>query len=117
MSLLGETLRESLATDDYDETIDGAVPDGGEAVIASLSATGASHLAGQVVANGQYTVRVDWNDENGAVVRSETIASGVAGDTWTDIDLTPKATQLDVVISDDGVLAGDLTASATVQLA
>lgn len=116
MSLLGETLRESLATDDYDETIDGTIPGGGEAVVATLEATGASQLAGQVMAEGQYTLRADWHDDSGTVVRQETVASGVSGGTWTDLDLVPRATRVEIVVEDDGVLSGDLNVNATVLL-
>lgn len=66
----------------------------------AMQAVGGSSLNGQVVSDSQYTVEVAWDDDQGNTVRTEEVAAGVAGGTWTNINLDLRSPRLEVVVSD-----------------
>jgi len=67
----------------------------------SISALGADGLDGRAKSSGSYDLEIRWMDGNGNVLQTTSVASGVAGGTWTDITgetaISPFA---DVVITD-----------------
>jgi hypothetical protein len=87
---------------------------GGTVTVASLSAIGAESLHGQVQSSGSYDVSIDWTDGTGTVIRSETVATGVAGGSWTEINADAKGPNADVIISDAS--GADQTADGTAHM-
>lgn len=77
-----------------------ALAGNGETAVGSLTGSGAEALIGQVVSTGAYDVRLDWNDSAGTTIRSETLVTGVAGGTWTDLNENAKSPYVDVVVVD-----------------
>lgn len=79
----------------------------------SLAATGADALDGRVTASGTHDVAVEWQLSTGTVVKTESVASGVAGGTWTDLTgleaITPYAV---VKITDTSSAAQTTTVAA-----
>lgn len=85
---LGDVDVTALPDNDYAEAV-GASLSGGATNTYTLTAQGAEHLDGRVKSTGSYDVTVDWQTSGGTVITTDTVATGVAGGTWTDLtDLT-----------------------------
>lgn len=85
----------------------------GSALSRSVVAQGAETLRGRVVrASTSYDLAVDWEDSNGNVLFTDTIATGVAAGTETALNepaISPYAT---VRVIDAGAASGSVTLSA-----
>lgn len=79
--------------------------------VASLTLSGAERLVGQVVSTGTYDLVFEWRDSAGNLIRSETYSSGVAGGTWTSINVDARSPYVDVVVTDTS--GADQTVDAT----
>lgn len=66
----------------------------------TLSATGAESLLGTIVSSGTYDLTVSWQTSTGTEIKSESIASGVAAGTATDLDLPARSTNVVVTVTD-----------------
>lgn len=67
----------------------------------TLAAHGADALDGRAKSSGQYDVTVEWLDSSGNVIKSNAVATAVAGGTWTDLSgLTAITPFADVKIAD-----------------
>jgi len=82
--------------------------------VASLAAVGTESLHGQAKSTGSYDLAVEWLDAAGGVIRSETLASPVAGGTWTDINVDARSPYADVIITDTS--GADQTADGSAQM-
>lgn len=80
-----------------------------------LTATGADALDGRVKSSGTYDVVVEWQTSGGNQIKSTTVASGVAGGTWTDISSETAVTPFAVVRIND-TSGADQTADGGVHL-
>ncbi|AFD02307.1 putative protein 26 [Haloarcula hispanica icosahedral virus 2] len=78
-------------------------------------AVGADALDGRVKASGTHDVSVEWQDSNGNVVKTNSVASGVAGGTWTDLGGLTAITPYPVVKVTD-TSGADQTADVVVHL-
>ena len=81
---------------------------------ASLAASGAERIRGQVTSSGGYDVQAVWQDDAGNTIRTETLATGVTGGNWTDIDVVAKSPYVDIVVADTS--GADQTVDATVHV-
>lgn len=81
----------------------------------NLTATGADRLRGRVQSSGSYDVAVEWLDGAGSVIFTESVASGVAGGTATDLDLLAVGTNVNVVVTDAS--AAEATVKGVLSLA
>jgi len=98
-------------TDDASFLNGAALTADGEVTI-SVAAQGAERLAGRVVSTGSYDVAVTWQDDAGNDLFTETVASGIAGGTSTDLDLAAVSPYAVVTISDQSSAAQTATATA-----
>lgn len=79
----------------------------------ALSQPGARELDGLVKrASTAYDVTVEWlSGPNGNVIQTDSVGSGVAGGTVTQIDLTAKSPWCNVKIADSGGGTGEYDAA------
>jgi len=91
----------------------GAALASGGTLTRTLSASSAKALTGRVVrASTSYTVEVDWKDDAGNVLFTDSVASGVTAGTETDINIDPAPSPYcDVRIVDAGSASGAVTSS------
>lgn len=79
----------------------------------SLEAPGAETLRGRVVrASTSYDLAVDWEDSNGNVLFTDTIATGAAGGTETALNEPAISAYATVRVVDAGSASGPVTLSA-----
>lgn len=117
MSLLAETLRDALGTFQGADAAGVAVAADTEEILFTLDAPGASRLVGQVTADQGYDAHLDWEAEDGTVLRRETLASGATGGTWTDFDVPARAATARLVVAENaGLTSGDIIADASAQM-
>lgn len=111
-----EEIVPTTSTDNsHEATIGGSLQSGGETAVAELSMPGAETIQGQVTSTGTYTVRLDWRDGDGNVVRAEKFAENVSANSWTDLDgVVPKSPYVDVVVVDTS--GSGQTVDATVNM-
>ena len=97
-----DAVNDTVATEDADSAAHNAETVAADGQTSStLSALGADRLAGRVEASGSYSVELVWLDDSGAEVFRDTVASGVAGGTATELDELAIYSDVQVVISDD----------------
>lgn len=109
---LGDVDVTDLPDSDYAEA-DGAALDAGTTNTYTLSAAGADSLDGRVRASGTYDVSVEWQLSTGTVARSNTVATGVTGGTWTDLSgLTAVTPYAAVKVTDTSGAAQTTTVAA-----
>jgi len=94
--------------------VDEGIPAGDHLSI-SFSEPGAERLSGQIQLSDSYDVDIEWREKSGNVVRTESVASGVSGGTWTDIDQTLKSAYFNVVITNDTASPQSLLATLHVR--
>lgn len=64
-------------------------------------APGGGQINGQAVSTGVFSIDVEWLNRDGAVVRTEGVASNREADRWANYALDPKSPYINIVIIND----------------
>lgn len=107
---LGGTLTVEDGTDAEAFANGAALADAATATL-SLSASGAERLVGRVTSDVAYSVEVDWKDDAGNVLFTDSVAAAVPGGTDTNLDLAAVSPHVDVRVVEGAGAGGTYTAS------
>lgn len=82
----------------------------GETISRNLEAQAGESITGKVKrASTSYNVNIEWLDDSGNVLFTESVASAVSGGDTTTFSVTARSPHANFKVSDDGSSSGEVT--------
>lgn len=66
-----------------------------------MEAPGGDNIQGQAKSSGQYSLSIEWLDEDRNLVRREGIISNRDGEVWSNFSLEPKSPYVNIIVEND----------------